>query len=152
MSQQCLLKECTTTDNAEFEMEVVQDTEIDHKIIMETNKEMGTLSKDLILLKELFQDCAALVFNQGEKVDQIEENITNAVEDVEKGTENLKVAEKYKKHGRGRLFDICVLLGGTGLGALGLLGGPWIGIPTLMAGLGVSGSVIIARNKIKKHI
>ena len=126
----------------------MNEQDITNSIIKERNTQMGFIAEELMHLKELFQDCATQVFSQGEHIDQTETNIIRAVNNVEDGVDNLEVAGTYQKHNRGRLFDVCVLIGGVGLGALGLIAGPWIGIPTLAAGIGVSGGVVIARNKI----
>lgn len=138
--------------NEEFEMTVQEENEVTNEIIRERNKEIGILAQEMAMLQGLFRECAALVFGQAEHIDKMEENITNAVNNVEEANNDLKQAEKYKKHDRGHIFDICLIVGGTGLGALGMLAGPWIGVPTLAAGVGLSSSIVIARNKIAKHL
>jgi len=124
---------------------------VEEEIIQENNEDVRTFTQDLEMLKDIFLDCAHLIFGQGSSLQTAEENIERALQDTETATENLEESEKLTKHGRGRLFDICVLVGGVGLGTLGWIGGPWIGIPTMVAGLGLSGSVVLARNKLQKE-
>ena len=123
---------------------------VEEEIIQENNEAVQTFAQDLELLKDIFIDCAHMIFGQGSSLQTAEENIEKALLDTETATENLEESEKLTKHSRGRLFDICVLVGGVGLGSLGWIGGPLIGIPTMAAGLGVSGAIVLARNKLKK--
>ena len=123
---------------------------VDYKIIQENNKDVRTLATELELLKDVFLDSAYLIFGQGENLQTAEANIEKALADTETATDNLEQTENLTKHSRGKLFDACMLIGGVGLGALGWIGGPWIGIPTMVAGLGLSGSVVLVRNKLQK--
>ncbi|KAG5459381.1 MAG: neuronal Q-snares in complex with R-snare motif of Tomosyn, partial [Olpidium bornovanus] len=47
-----------------------------------------------ILLNQLFMDLAALVATQGDMLNQIDHNVSNAVEYTDKGVEELKKAVK----------------------------------------------------------
>lgn len=145
----------------EFETELLHDTELDKyfsqrqdqvedqvnlNIIRERNEGMRTIATDVALLKELFMECASMVFGQGESLAEAERSIEQSVEHTEEAAKSLERAEVYATTGKGKLFDLCVMVTGIGLGSLGWIGGPWIGISTMAAGLGVSGSVVIARN------
>ena len=122
------------------------------KTAEENNTDIRSLADEIVLLKEIFVDCAAMVFGQGEQVDELEQSIEQAVKNTDEGTKSLQKAEQYTSHGRGKIFDACVLVTGAGLGALGFIGGGWIGIPTMAAGLGLSTSVVIARNKLASSV
>lgn len=124
--------------------------QINLRIIQERNENIRSLADEMVLLKEIFVDCANMVFGQGQMLNEAEQNIERSVEHTEEATKSLERAEQYNRHGRGRLFDACVMVAGIGLGSLGWVGGPWIGVPTMAAGLGLSGSVVIARNSIEK--
>lgn len=164
MSQLLLLeKHQSQNDNSldEFEKELLLDEDIDQyfeenyddnailaKTIEERNEAFKTIYTDISLLKDIFMDCATLIFGQGEQLNEAENNIEKAVQHTDEAVVSLEKTVEYTATGRGKLFDLCVMLGGVGLGSLGWIGGPWIGIPTMAAGLGVSTSVVVARNKL----
>ena len=126
----------------------MDNVEIEYKIVHERNSLIQTLTDDISVLQELFYDCSNMIFGQGVLLRDAEKNIETALENVEQGTESLKQAEMYHHHARGKLFDICVVAGGVGLGAIGFVAGPIVGIPTVAAGLGISGGVVLIRNKL----
>jgi hypothetical protein len=123
--------------------------EIDHQIATERNRALSELSTDMGSLYELFQDCSNLIFGQTQHLEEVEDNLKKSLLSVEEGTIHLEKAAQYQKHSRGKIFDICMLVGGAGVGLLGWVGGPWVGIPTMAAGLGLSGGIVVARNKIE---
>lgn len=126
------------------------DNQIILNIIQERNEEIRTLADDMALLKEIFVDCANMVFGQGESLNEAENSIEKSVEHTEDAAKSLEKAVEYQRHGRGRIFDACVMAAGVGLGSIGWIGGPWVGVPAMAAGLGLSGSVVIARNKLEE--
>jgi hypothetical protein len=128
----------------------INNDEIEKQIAIELNQEMHEVSNDVGMLYVLYHECQNLIFGQGESLDEVEENLTKSLVNVQEGTAHLEKADQYQKHSRGKVFDICMLAGGTGLGALGfVLGGFWIGIPTIIAGVGLSGGIVLARNKLE---
>ena len=62
--------------------------------IQEREKELTDLEKQIVEVNKLFREMHGLVQDQGEKIDNIEAYIEQAVEDVEKGKDDLKAAEE----------------------------------------------------------
>ncbi|XP_064622754.1 syntaxin-1A-like [Lineus longissimus] len=60
-------------------------------------KEMFELEKKIVQVNEIFRDLNLLVCEQGEMIDRIEDNVTNAAEHVHEANVQLKKAEKVKK-------------------------------------------------------
>jgi hypothetical protein len=119
----------------------INNDEIEKQIAIELNQEMHEVSNDVGMLYVLYHECQNLIFGQGESLDEVEENLTKSLVNVQEGTAHLEKADQYQKHSRGKVFDICMLAGG--------IGGFWIGIPTIIAGVGLSGGIVLARNKLE---
>ncbi|XP_067323335.1 syntaxin-17 [Anolis sagrei] len=108
-----------------------------------------TLEEDLIELGNLVTDFSLLVNAQQEKVDRIEDNVNNAVANVEEGTKSLSKAAKYKL---AALPVAGAVLGGMVGGPIGLLAGFKIaGVAAAIGGgvLGFTGGKLIQRKKRK---
>jgi t-SNARE complex subunit (syntaxin) len=158
MSQIQITKPEIESENNEFYDELnddeLNDEEfigVDNEIQVETerNEEIHKLSIDMGVLYGIFQECSNLIFGQAQELDEVEDNLEKSLLSVQDGTEHLEKAAQYQTHSRGKVFDICMLVGGVGIGALGWIGGPWIGIPTMAAGLGLTGGIVVARNKLE---
>ncbi|KAK9402851.1 syntaxin-17 [Crotalus adamanteus] len=107
------------------------------------------LEEDLIELSTLVTEFSLLVNTQQEKVDRIEENVCNAVANVEEGTRNLSKAATYKL---AALPVAGALLGGIVGGPIGLLAGFKVaGLAAALGGgvLGFTGGKLIQRKKQK---
>ncbi|XP_039186151.1 syntaxin-17 isoform X2 [Crotalus tigris] len=105
------------------------------------------LEEDLIELSTLVTEFSLLVNTQQEKVDRIEENVCNAVANVEEGTRNLSKAATYKL---AALPVAGALLGGIVGGPIGLLAGFKVaGLAAALGGgvLGFTGGKLIQRKK-----
>ena len=76
----------------------------------EPQQQLLELAKSMKELLDMFQDMAALVELQGEKLQSIEDNMDNAVDYVEKGNKQLAKAVKYQKSKRKQMC-CCVIIG-----------------------------------------
>ena len=61
-------------------------------------------------LLDMFQDMAALVELQGEKLTSIADNMENAVDYVAKGTKQVEKATKYQKSKRKQMCCFIIIL------------------------------------------
>ncbi|KAM6457718.1 syntaxin-17 isoform 1-T1 [Liasis olivaceus] len=107
------------------------------------------LEEDLIELSNLVTEFSLLVNSQQEKVDQIEDNVSAAVANVEEGTKSLSKAATYKL---AALPVAGALLGGIVGGPIGLLAGFKVaGLAAALGGgvLGFTGGKLIQRKKQK---
>ncbi|XP_042322034.1 syntaxin-17 isoform X1 [Sceloporus undulatus] len=108
------------------------------------------LEEDLIELSHLVTDFSLLVNAQQEKVDQIEDNVSTAVANVEEGNKSLSKAAKYKL---AALPVAGALIGGVVGGPIGLLAGFKVaGIAAALGGgvLGFTGGKLIQKKRQKK--
>ncbi len=81
---------------------------------MEREAEVKNLEKRIVTLNHMFKDIKVVVAEQGEMIDNIEHNVMRSYSYVERGTDNLSDAEKYKKKFRKRKVAfglvVCLLL------------------------------------------
>jgi syntaxin 1B/2/3 len=112
-----------------------KDFDFDFDIISERNEEIKKIEQDVQMIHEIMNDLALMIYEQGEDIETIEQVIENSAINVKEGTKLLEKAENYMEKSRRMIRDIAILVSGTGLGALGFLGGPLIGGITLGTGL-----------------
>ncbi|XP_054841999.1 syntaxin-17 [Eublepharis macularius] len=108
-----------------------------------------SLEEDLIELGNLVTDFSLIVNSQQEKIDRIEDNVSNAAVNVEEGTKSLGKAAKYKL---AALPVAGALIGGVVGGPIGLLAGFKVaGIAAALGGgvLGFTGGKLIQRKRQK---
>ncbi|XP_020599730.1 syntaxin-132-like [Phalaenopsis equestris] len=74
-----------------------------HDVVME-------IEKKLIELQQIFTDMALLVESQGELLDNIENQVANAVNHVQSGTEALQIAKTLQKKSRKCMMIAIILL------------------------------------------
>jgi len=82
--------------------------EVDQRLIEEQNQDIKNIESDLQALNELFVDVNTLVVEQGEQLNVVETNVTSADIQVQKGTEELTVADKFQKSARKKIVLIVV--------------------------------------------
>ncbi|XP_037391885.1 syntaxin-2 isoform X2 [Pygocentrus nattereri] len=96
-----------------FTSDIISDSQITRQALNEIesrHKDIIRLESSIKELHEMFMDMAMLVETQGEMIDNIEKNVSNAVEYVAKANEECKKAVSYQKRAhRKRVFlAICV--------------------------------------------
>jgi len=86
-------------------------SEVDERAIYEEqNKDMEQIERDLKELSECFVDVAATVQMGGENLNQVEQNVKNAVVGVDMGTSELSKANIYLKKARVKMILIGVFI------------------------------------------
>ncbi|XP_036434182.1 syntaxin-2 isoform X2 [Colossoma macropomum] len=96
-----------------FTSDIISDSQITRQALNEIesrHKDIMRLESSIKELHEMFMDMAMLVETQGEMVDNIEKNVSNAVEYVAKANEECKKAVRYQKRARRKrvFLAICV--------------------------------------------
>jgi len=92
--------------------------------ITEQQRDLRELERSIHHLHQMFIDMATIVEAQGELLDQVEHNISNAVEYTSKAVEELRKADHYQKSARKKCCIVCVVVGvavaaaGAGLAAV----------------------------------
>jgi len=87
----------------------------DLKRIENRHAEIMKLEKGITEIHEMFMDLSNLVSMQGEVVDRIELNISNAAGQVESGRGQLQEAERKQKSARRKKFILAAILAGVAL-------------------------------------
>lgn len=123
--------------------------DIDQAIVEERNREIYQIEQETSLIAEIMGHLSYMVSGQGETLEQAVENLEEAKENTHDATIYLEKALVHEVSSRGLLLDAGVIVAGTGLGALGFIASPIVGVPTLVAGVIAAGAVIVARRKIK---
>ncbi|KAL5198638.1 hypothetical protein ABZP36_002150 [Zizania latifolia] len=78
--------------------------------IQERHDAIMEIEKRLLELQEIFADMAALVDGQGEILNNIEDQVQNAVDHLQTGTEALRAAKSLQKKSRKCLFIAIIIL------------------------------------------
>lgn len=135
------------------ELECIDGEELDLKIIDERNQQVVQISSDVVDINEIMMQLSVMVYEDGEKLDKVVDNIDESSYNVKKGVEELGKANDLVSKRRSLLRDIGIISGGVILGATGLVvGGPVIGLATLLLGASVSGTIVYGvRKHEKKH-
>ncbi|XP_074653695.1 syntaxin-17-like isoform X2 [Tubulanus polymorphus] len=108
------------------------------------------LEEDLLELNGLMKDFAEVVHAQGEMINNIEDNIDTAHENVTKGSSSLAKAAKYKA----ALYPVAgALIGGAIGGPVGLVAGIKLGVASAVGGsiLGLTGGSLLMKFQLS-HI
>ena len=84
--------------------------EINEIIIKEREKEIEQIEKDIYDISGMMREINAMVVEQGEQIDMIDNTVETAAAHVDKGNEELKKAEKYSKKGRWLIFLLFFLV------------------------------------------
>lgn len=103
-------------DQLQAQDQIVED---DLAMIQEREERIRQLEGDILDVNEIFRDLAALVYEQGEMIDNIEDNVTKAADHVEEGNTQLTKASEYQKKARKKkcclVIILVVILGIVGL-------------------------------------
>ncbi|KAL7884080.1 hypothetical protein AOLI_G00068500 [Acnodon oligacanthus] len=95
-----------------FTSDIISDSQITRQALNEIesrHKDIIRLESSIKELHEMFMDMAMLVETQGEMIDNIEKNVSNAVEYVAKANEECKKAVSYRKRAH-RKYIILALI------------------------------------------
>ncbi|XP_013384958.1 syntaxin-7 isoform X2 [Lingula anatina] len=83
--------------------------EDDLAVIQEREERIRELEADILDINEIFRDLGTLVYEQGEMIDNIEDHVSKAHDNVEAGNEQLVKAASYQKKARKKIC-ICVIV------------------------------------------
>jgi syntaxin 1A/syntaxin 1B/2/3 len=81
-----------------------------YQLIQEQHRDILRIEDSLMELHSMFVDMAALVDMQGEVLNNIEKNVSKALDYTEKGVEELKKASKYQKAARKKMCIIIIIV------------------------------------------
>ena len=121
--------------------------EVDIQIIEERNRDIQLLANDVSIISELFYSVQHLIWEQGIDLNVAYRNTEESVINTTEGTANLEAIQNQSEHTR-KLREAGIIMGGTAVGSIGWIGGPWIGIPTTGLGLGISSGIVFIMRKI----
>ncbi|GAA6066601.1 syntaxin-2 isoform X1, partial [Tachysurus ichikawai] len=96
-----------------FTSDIILDSQITRQALNEIesrHKDIIRLESSIKELHDMFMDMAMLVETQGEMIDNIENNVRNAVEYVGKANEEVKKAVRYQKSARRKYIILAVIL------------------------------------------
>ncbi|XP_060787259.1 syntaxin-1A isoform X2 [Neoarius graeffei] len=94
-----------------FTSDIILDSQITQQALNEIesrHKDIIRLESSIKELHDMFVDMAMLVETQGEMIDNIENNIRNAVEYVGKANEEVKKAVRYQKSARRKIVHVAI--------------------------------------------
>lgn len=113
-------------------------TNIDELIRQEDEEDYEKLMRDTMIIKETMEDLSRLVEEDDEKLDNIDDNITETDVTVENANNDLERANKYQK-GKNILKNTLIT------GVIGLvLGGPLGGLAGWAIGTGIIGITAVS--------
>ncbi|KAL7827272.1 hypothetical protein SRHO_G00329900 [Serrasalmus rhombeus] len=113
-----------------FTSDIISDSQITRQALNEIesrHKDIIRLESSIKELHEMFMDMAMLVETQGEMIDNIEKNVSNAVEYVAKANEECKKAVTYQKRAH-RKYIILALIALVIFAVLALIVGLSVGL------------------------
>lgn len=129
-------------------MFTVEDSE--EKMHQENNVEMTNLSADVLNLSQLFIDINELIAEQGDGIEHAHNHVEATEINLNEATETLRESQVMhtKLNIFGKFFELGAVVAGGTIGSIGWFGGPWIGIPTTVLGLGIGGSIAFVKKKL----
>ncbi|XP_060738029.1 syntaxin-2 isoform X2 [Tachysurus vachellii] len=115
-----------------FTSDIILDSQITRQALNEIesrHKDIIRLESSIKELHNMFMDMAMLVETQGDMIDNIENNVRNAVEYVGKANEEVKKAVRYQKSARRKYIILAVILLAI-ICVLALIIGLSVGLPS----------------------
>jgi t-SNARE complex subunit (syntaxin) len=123
-------------------------SEVEEKIIEETNREVKQIESDMIDISSIMLDLSSMIDVQGEYIDINVKNIEHANQEVTESVNLLEQSVEYSNKRKGMIKNVALIVGGISLGALGFLGGTIVGSITLISGLIGGSSIAFISNKL----
>ena len=121
---------------------------VDVQILEERNINIRLIEHDMCEISDIMNDLSRLVSEQGKKVDLATENVETSEIHVREAVVLLEEGEEVVSKIRGVILDSITIVSLTGLGALGFIGGPIVGVPTTFSGLMSGIAVITLRRNV----
>jgi t-SNARE complex subunit (syntaxin) len=127
-----------------------QEVNHDQALIEETNMGVKLLEKDLADLMASMRIYRNLVADQGEGLNQVEDVLQEVEANIEQGTATLEHVEAHiqgeRKEG---LFATIGGISGGGIGALGFIFSPLVGVVTMVISSGLGAGIGFIIGKVK---
>ena len=124
-----------------------EDKNYNQIILEERAEEMKELAQDIEELSEISRILGKMIYQQGENIDVIDNNIQSAVMDLEFTIISLEKSNEYAIKLRRNVKNAAIVIGSSALGAFGFIGGPIIGIAAMISG-GMTGfGLVVASEK-----
>lgn len=121
---------------------------VDLSIIAERTRDLKQIERDTTDLSEIMLHISAMLMDQAKPLQLSERHVEQAEVNTSQAVENLEMAADWKSKARGTLIDAGIVITGAGLGTLGFLATPMVGVPTVIAGLTTAISLVVARRKM----
>jgi len=77
---------------------------------LQREDEVEQLEKNVIMVNEMFHDLASIVKEQDVLIDNIDSNVTHALDDVEEGEKQIDKAAEYQKKSRSKMCCILAMV------------------------------------------
>ena len=85
-------------------------TAVREKQYLERKEDVDKLHKDFVTVNEIFQDSAKMINEQGRMLAETENNIAVAVEQTDKGGNEIDKANAYQESARKKLWCLCIIV------------------------------------------
>jgi len=118
------------------------------RLVEERNNEIRQIEKDVIDISEIMNDLALFVYDQGESIESVMNNIKNSEIATNEAVESLEKTVIYVNKRRNILRNMGIIVGGATVGAFGFIAGPIIGAVTLISGGAIGTGIAYITNKI----
>lgn len=112
------------------------------------NQEIREIDEDIEMISTSMATLSTMVAEQGEKINVCETQVSESSVHVQEAVDHVERASDWQERARSVLFDAAVVIGGTGLGCAGFLGGPLVGTVSFVTCVGAGVALVAAR----KHI
>lgn len=110
-------------------------------------QEMRSLFGDLEALRDIMVELNILTKHQGEQLQQVSSNVETADVETETAVSTLSATEDLTTKYRENITKLVAIAGGSGIGSIGFLANPIIGLSTTIFG-GVGGWLLTRKDTI----
>lgn len=89
------------------------DFELEQKLMKERNKQINEVTKNLINVQSMIQETSIMTYEQGQKLDIIDEQLFTSYNNVKDAKQQIIEANDYQKKGRTKyvFLSLLVLIG-----------------------------------------
>ena len=134
-----------------YDILLMDDEEIDHKILKERNESIQNLEQDITDISDIWSSLASMVNIQGEEIDMVDHQVEVSVTNTNDGLIQLKKSKNLLKDRLSMVRDVALVIGGGILGTPGFLLGPIIGVGTVIAGASAGGITAFGIHKVSTN-
>lgn len=150
--EQQLLEDLKTQEHMFYghvpEEEYTEWDNIDHQIATEKLKDAQVLESEIQALQDCMQTMSQYLEVQQPTIDNVEQDLENTIEITDQAVNDLEESSRLADAIRNRKSTMFLVGTGLGVGAIGFLGGPLLGVATVTIG-GLLGGGIAKATKIE---